>query len=184
VRTALLTQVLAEHERDPATLVVQEFGIDHGACRVDICVINGSFHGYELKSESDTLSRLPNQVQQYGRCLDLSTIVTAPIHLRGVEALVPEWWGIKIVEMAENGQVQISSARVARRNPSPSAMHIAGLLWRDEAALLLTSLGVPLSVLRGNRRELYAQLAENVPLPHLRRFVREMVKSRGNWRHP
>lgn len=184
VRSALLAQVLAEHERDPATLVVQEFGIDHGACRVDVCVINGSFHGYELKSESDTLVRLPNQIARYGRCLDLSTIVTAPSHLRGVEALIPEWWGIKLVEPFADGEVRISTARMARRNPAPSPIHIAGLLWRDEAALLLTSLGAPMSVLRGNRRQLYAQLAENVPLPTLRKFVREMVKSRGTWRRP
>lgn len=183
VRAALLAQVLAAHSARPETLLVQEFGLSHGACRVDICVINGSFHGYELKSESDSLTRLPSQVELYGQCLDRCTLVSSPNHLKDASALLPSWWGIKVAEPIEGG-AKIHTLRAARKNPAPSARHIAALLWRDEAELLLTCIGAPSSAFRGNRQDLYTYLATMVPMPHLRRFVRELVKTRGNWRRP
>src|SRR5690242_17854466 len=61
VRKALKSKLLREHIADPRTLVLDELGLRHGACRVDIAVVNGSMHGYEIKSDSDTLERLPSQ---------------------------------------------------------------------------------------------------------------------------
>jgi hypothetical protein len=39
---------------DLDTRVVEEMGIWAGSVRVDIAVINGEFHGFELKSDRDT----------------------------------------------------------------------------------------------------------------------------------
>lgn len=59
VRQALHRKVLKEHHGDADTLVLDELGLRHGTCRVDIAVVNGYLHGYEIKSDSDTLERLP-----------------------------------------------------------------------------------------------------------------------------
>jgi len=36
-----------------------------GASRIDRAVVNGSVHGYEIKSETDDLTRLPAQARAY-----------------------------------------------------------------------------------------------------------------------
>jgi hypothetical protein len=51
------------------------FGLDHGQVFVDVAVINGEIHGYELKSERDTLERLPRQVEVYSAVLGRATLV-------------------------------------------------------------------------------------------------------------
>jgi len=39
--------------------MLHELGILNGATRIDIAVITGQIEGYELKSERDTIQRLP-----------------------------------------------------------------------------------------------------------------------------
>ena len=61
VRQAVKSYLKALHEDDPATRIVEEMGIWAGSVRIDIAVINGELSGFELKSDSDTLQRLPLQ---------------------------------------------------------------------------------------------------------------------------
>ena len=56
VRFAVHHKLLKESHLDPDCLVVDEFSISLGASRADIAVINGVIHGYELKSEYDSLN--------------------------------------------------------------------------------------------------------------------------------
>ncbi len=59
VRQALRRKVLRDHIGDSSTLVLDELGLRHGTCRVDIAVVNSLLHGYEIKSDADNLARLP-----------------------------------------------------------------------------------------------------------------------------
>ena len=57
----LLIQELAKQEEfvsAPQTFVVQEMDICCGCARIDISLINGLIHGFELKSEQDNLCLL------------------------------------------------------------------------------------------------------------------------------
>src|ERR1700722_14688560 len=55
VLLADLYQIYGDKEQD---LIVEEFGCN--SARTDIAVINGSLHAFEIKSDSDTLDRLPS----------------------------------------------------------------------------------------------------------------------------
>ncbi|MCY1168682.1 MAG: sce7726 family protein [Pseudomonadota bacterium] len=182
VREAVLSQVLREHRRDPNVRVVEELGLENGATRVDIAVINGFLHGYELKSESDNLLRLPHQVESYGRCLDRVTIVVAAKHVQPVLEIIPEWWGIKVASPRTRGGVQVETLRSLQNNPAPSLLHMARLLWREEVIALLQRAGALPNELQGNRATLYARLVEKMPSIELRRAIRETVRCRENWR--
>lgn len=89
VRQALHRKVLKEHHGDADTLVLDELGLRHGTCRVDIAVVNGYLHGYEIKSDSDTLERLPAQIATYGLVLDRATLVVGERHLEKAKPLIP-----------------------------------------------------------------------------------------------
>lgn len=184
VRAAVFRKVLAEHVADPNVLVVEELGLQHGLCRVDIAVVNGFLHGYELKSDADTLERLPAQVEAYSKAMDRATLVVGEHHLWAAESILPPWWGIKVASVGKRGAVSIETHRAVGANPSVSAFHVAHLLWRPEVTKILEERGVEKRRLRGNRRELYEIAAALVPLSELRQLVRESLKTRTTWRHP
>ena len=75
IRAVLKSRLQAKHALEPDTVVVEELGLCQGQVRVDMAVVNGVLHGYEIKSDCDTLRRLPNQVVAYGKVLDRATLV-------------------------------------------------------------------------------------------------------------
>src|ERR1043165_6227884 len=76
------------------TVVIEELGIGKHAVRVDMAIVNGSMHAYEIKSDVDTLRRLSVQAEHYGKCFDQITLVVGPKHVKVARASVPKWWGL------------------------------------------------------------------------------------------
>ncbi|MEA9844115.1 sce7726 family protein [Xanthomonas campestris] len=111
VRAALMKNVISDHIANPDTLVVEELGLNRGSCRVDVAVVNGLLHGYEIKSDADTLSRLPSQVISYSAVLDKATLVVGASHTMRALSLIPDWWGVRIVKTGARGAVLIEPLR-------------------------------------------------------------------------
>jgi len=179
-RAVLLASLGREHRDDPDTRIIEELGIDRGDRRVDVAVVNGSLHGFEIKSDADTLDRLPGQSAAYSGALDLATLVTAPRHVEHALAVVPEWWGITLVEDLGSGWGLVP-LREAGANPSRSSGSLAQFLWRDELVDALTGTGSDPSVGKLRRRELIA-LASALPVATLAPAVRSALKGRQGWR--
>jgi hypothetical protein len=182
VRQALHRKVLREHHGDANTLVLDELGLRHGTCRVDIAVVNGYLHGYEIKSDADTLERLPSQVEIYGSVLDYATLVVGERHLAKAKPLVPEWWGIKVVTAGPRGGITFSNEQRFQTNPSIDPLALAELLWRPEAVKTLHERKAPSQLLKKPRGVLYRYLADTVPLSELRGIIRQQLKARERWR--
>jgi len=182
LRCALKIKLLARYAKDPNTRIVDELGLRHGAARVDIAVVNGIIHGYELKSDKDNLKRLPHQIQIYSSVLDKVTLVVGVRHAVEAMELVPEWWGIKIARVSARGAFEFESYRTARVNPSLDTLSICKLLWREEALTLLDELGEAEGVRHKPRAIVYSRLAQVAALAHLQERVRRQLKSRTNWR--
>lgn len=148
VRQALHRKVLKEHHGDADTLVLDELGLRHGTCRVDIAVVNGYLHGYEIKSDSDTLERLPSQVATYGLVLDRATLVVGERHLDKARPFVPAWWGIKVVTAGPRGGISFETAQPFAQNPTIDPLALAELLWRPEVVEILQEREAPPALLR------------------------------------
>ncbi len=185
IRDALHRKTLRKHHRAPNTLVVDELGLMHGKCRADIAVINGHLFGYEIKSDEDTLSRLPEQVRAYCEVFDRVTVVVGKKHVNLVRNIVPDWWGITVAQRGERGAVNFESERSGQFNKNLNLFSIAQLLWKSEVSQILSELGVPSKLLRQRRSELYRLLVELMKPNDLHRKVRDCLRSRKNWRcHP
>lgn len=182
VRLALHNKVLKEHHGDSDTLVLDELGIRHGTSRVDVAVVNGYLHGYEIKSDSDTLQRLPTQMEIYNSVFDHVTLVVGSKHADKVEELIPGWWGIRVATEGARGAIKFRMKRKPKKNPAIDPIALAELLWRDEAVEELAILGATGKVLRQPRAELYRHLAESMELDELRDTVRRRLKGRQSWR--
>ena len=182
IRSAAKERLLAHAQSCPDTRIVEELGLSHGAARIDIAIINGHIRGIEIKAEADTLLRLPRQVAAYGRVVDLATLVAAARHIDAAAAQLPDWWGIVEARKTDNGTVAFRRLREEKVNRSLDPMTLARLLWRAEVAELLRQLGADEALLRSTRAILYAELIAVLPITRLRRFVRETLKTRENWR--
>lgn len=181
IRAALRQQLETVYRNDVGTLVIDELGLCEGDARVDIAVVNGSLTGYEIKSEADTLQRLPNQVNVYSRLLDQVTVVSSPRHLEKVKKIVPEWWGL--LEVSEQaGELNFRVSQQPQQNPSLDAFALAQLLWRDEALGLLIQLKAEKGMRTKSRPEIWRRLCDATSTPELAALVRGQLKARRSWR--
>lgn len=138
-------------------------------------------HGYELKSDRDTLNRLPEQVNAYSAVFDFVTLVVGERHLYRAIEVVPDWWGIRVVRL-DSGKLLFRDLRLAMVNVSTDPLATVRLLWRQEALDLLAETGGA-SVARSKPREqIYADLVAVAGYGHLRDAVRRCLKNRGDWR--
>lgn len=119
VRHALKRTVLSRYVRDPQSLVLDELGLRHGAARVDLAVVNGMIHGFEIKADRDTLYRLPSQASIYSSVLDRVTLVASSRHMKPALGLVPDWWGVIRIIAGPRGGIRFKSERRPRDNPRP-----------------------------------------------------------------
>lgn len=182
IRRALRREMEQRHGKEANTRLVEELGLCQGTARVDVAIVNGSVHGYEIKSAHDTLVRLPGQTRTYSRALDFVTIITAPAHAIKIRKIIPRWWGIWSAVKEKDG-VRLKECRESRPNPAVDPYSLAQLLWRDEALQALADRGLAAGMRSKPREELWRKLASQLSREELGRVVRECIKCRGaNWR--
>jgi hypothetical protein len=184
IRKALHSKTLKKLHACPDTLIVDELGLIHAQARIDVAVINGCVHGFEIKSSTDSLDRLPRQLGLYSECLEKLTIVCAEKHTKAVRKLIPRWCGVLVASKGKRGAIAFETVRETRPNPFVDAKCLAHLLWRDEAVSLLARLDAPASILRRPRAELYQCIAELLTVPQITQSIKEFMASRRNWRYP
>jgi hypothetical protein len=182
IRKLLLPFVHQEHNGPSEMLLIEEFAIFGGANRADVAALNGISHGYEIKSDRDSLSRLPQQVAAYGAIFEFATLVSTVRHLQDARKIIPRWWGIIKASSPDGDGIRLERIRESHNNPAPHAESIASLLWRPEALRLLTSLGLDRGVRSKPMEHLVARLAREMPVEKLSAFVREALRARGDWR--
>jgi hypothetical protein len=169
------------HAGDDNTRVVEEMGIWAGSVRVDLAVINGEFHGFELKSERDTLERLPNQASLYSEVFDRVTLVLADRHAEKAMAKIPDWWGVFTAYWAKTDDLQLKILRRPGFNPAVKPVQVARILWRGEALALLEKYDA-VKGFRSKPADILAhRIAAVLSLDVLRNEVRSALKARENW---
>lgn len=182
IRTALKKHLTVIHRGDIGTRIIEEFGVTHGAARVDIAVVNGSIHGFELKSDIDTLYRLPEQMLFYNSVFDRITLVVGKTHLYEAFKIIPEWWGVIIAKAVNRATVRFLNIREADENPARDSVSIASLLWRQEALDILEKRNQTKGIRSKPRRTIYERLANVLDQDTLRTEVRGCLFARGDWR--
>lgn len=181
IRQKLLSTILSKYNNAPDSIIIEELGLCQGQSRIDIAVVNGSLMGYEIKSELDTLNRLPLQQEIYNKILDYITIVSYTSHLKHIENIIPEWWGIIEVKK-ENESFSFVTHKKPTRNQNLDGYSIAQLLWKNEALEILEDLNLAHGVRSKPRSFIWKRLSESLQIDSLRDIVRQKIKARGNWR--
>lgn len=181
IRKVLLKSVQNQYENDTDTLIVEELGLCQGDARVDLAIVNRLIHGYEIKSERDTLNRLSGQQDIYNKVLDCVTVVAGSRHLSKIKKIVPAWWGISEAKY-KNKKLIIVEERPCKKNATVDPSALVQLLWRDEALSILRQRDLHRGTVSKPRNIIWERLVECLLLNELRDEVRKKIKTRQNWR--
>ncbi len=146
-----------------------------GTTRADVVHITEHFmHGYEVKSDGDTLQRVANQLRCYGEVYDFVTFVVTEKHLAKLLPLLPAWVGVLVASAAG-----LRPHRPAAYNATVARAPLAGLLLLAEVKQYLLALGLRgVSTLRRREVSSFLRTTQLMPLSGLAQFVRARLMAR------
>jgi hypothetical protein len=166
-------------ENDRPAELFEEFGVQHGTSRIDIAVINGVMHGYEIKSDCDTLERLPEQMNEFNAVFDKITLVVGKRHLYKAMHIVPDWWGVMLAKVdTTKNRVVFNTIREPEINKKQVGISIARLLWREEALQILEERNSAKGVRSKPRELIYERLVNILEAGDLKERVSNLLTSR------
>jgi hypothetical protein len=178
IRAALLRRLMAAHKREADTAFIEELGLCRGRVRVDVAVVNGSLHGYEIKSDRDSLRRLAGQVDLYGQVLDRAALVVGRRHAEEALGLLPAWWEVQVVD-GDSESVRVKQVRRGRKNPTRSARALVELLWLDDAMAMLEARGGARGYRGSPRRIVWDRVCALYSVDEIAQAVRVQLKARS-----
>lgn len=173
IKAALIDRLYAKGEVCPDAVLISEMVVDNWARRADVVLANGKLSAFEIKSDLDSLARLPGQLETYRNFFERVIVVITPRFLKRTEEIVPEGIGIWVVE--NDGHEGIKEKRRARTFEL-SAEAAINLMTVTDLRRLLSANGVT-GLGRGSRRELEV-LVRNLTRKDLAAAARDSVKRR------
>lgn len=178
IRPALKTRLVAEHMNDAGTVLLEELGVCRGQVRIDLAVVNGLLHGFEIKSDRDSLRRLASQADLYSKVFDRTTLVVGKRHLDEALTIIPCWWGVWRVEPTWQGP-RFKVVRRGSRNAGLDPRLLVELLWLDEAVTLLEQRGAARGIKGKPRRVVWDRVCEYLCTNEIATAVRDHLKARA-----
>jgi len=182
IRSALREKLRKLYARDKKLRIIEELGVSHGTARIDIAVVNGIMHGYEIKSDQDTLQRLPEQMNIFNAVFDKVTLVVGKSHLYNAINMIPDWWGIIVAKADQNGSIIFNVIREGENNKEQDSVSVARLLWRNEALKILEEAGEAHGFYSKPRASIYEKLSTILDQETLSAKVRDAIFFRAEWR--
>ncbi|MGH2682731.1 MAG: sce7726 family protein [Actinomycetota bacterium] len=174
VRDRLRAEIVASAKTPSET--IYEFWVPRSNERADVVVVGGHMSAFEIKTERDTLKRLPRQATAYARLFDRCTIVLAERHVAAAMEMLPEWWGIVTI-VTDEGQPSFRSVRSATPNHGVDPETLVRLLWREEVRAVLAALGHEPDA-QASRSSMWGHLISLVDVDRLKEVVRRAILAR------
>lgn len=133
VRAALTDAIAAQHPTGPYMLVPEVDIRWSVPARIDVLLVADRINAFEIKSDADSLTRLPRQVESYSMIAERATLVVGARHHRAAAQLVPDWWSVWLATRGDD-TVTIRQVRRGRLNPDVNPVAVTSFL--DRVALV------------------------------------------------
>jgi hypothetical protein len=176
IRSVLLADLAKKYPDADQDLILEEFGCN--SARIDVAVINGALHGYEIKSDSDTTERLDGQIAAYSGVFDFITVVCGKRLLGTIREKIPKTCGITLA-VCDDGNIHLREVRKPKKNPSQRKFDLARMMWRDEALRCLRAHGHTHVNSRHHAEEVWRAASDCLHLEVLSEAARLAIKARG-----
>lgn len=112
-----------------------------GKVRADmIAVLEDGLCGIEIKSHSDSYTRLADQIKGYNKFCDICYLCAGSIHTHADEHIPPEWG---LISMTVREGVSFEIVREAQKRKKDPLKNQLALLWRNELADILLAEKLP-----------------------------------------
>lgn len=171
IKAMLAGRLLARGYFVGDAVLINEFTVDGSSRRADLVVANTRLHAFEIKSSSDSLERLPGQLETYQRFFDKVTLVVAPCHEDKVLSMAQD--AIAVWRVDDSGELRI--LRRGRCLEVRDRDALVSLLQVSDLRSVLRKAGVsPLPRLRAD----LVAATQNLPIARLRKAVLGAIKNR------
>lgn len=177
IRSHLRWRLEREIGHSADTLVVDELAVSGGIARLDIAVLNGVIHGFEIKSESDSLTRLPRQIEYFSEVADFMTLVVVDQFVADALNAIPDWWGLAVARRRGTAMF-FEMRRGCAPNPAVVVPSFLEFLWREEAFAMLAEHGSVHRLKAATKDRLYRELAQQIPWGRLHDLVLRTLRLR------
>lgn len=176
MKAAIIDRLFERAYVDDDAVLVSEMTVANWSRRADVVLANGSLWAFEVKSELDSLARLPGQLETFTAHFEKVCVVCAPRFEAGARELLPEGVGLWISE--RDGTL---TERIRPRNSPLSKTAAVGLMKASELRRVLACNGM--TGLADAPRWRLAELALQLPARDLAHAARNAIKRRHRSRH-
>ncbi|UVN46216.1 sce7726 family protein [Pseudomonas mosselii] len=171
----LLIDWLFDKKMVDDAVIINEMVVANWSRRADIAVANGRLYGFEIKSQFDSLKRLPGQLESFQEHFDKVVVVAAPKFISSIERDYPESIGILEVSLS-SGRPRLRQVRAGRIKEVKDIARLTSLITKSELERFLrvsgASNGTNLS-----RSEMARKLSAR-HVQKLRAYVLSCIKER------
>ncbi len=176
MKAAVVDRLLAGSHVNEDAVLISEMTVANWSRRADVVLANGKLWAFEIKSEADSLSRLPGQIETFRNYFEKFTVVAAERFESAILAMVPDGVGVWIVDGEGN-----LKQKVAARQVTLSKEAYTSLMTGSELRRLLSANG--LRPAKDAPRAALDLLARQLPASDLASAARDAVKRRHRVRH-
>lgn len=173
LKAAVVDRLLSAGVLDADSVLISELTVANWGHRTDMVLANGRLWGFELKSDRDSLDRLPCQLRAFSNLFEKLIVVVAEKFEEKAALLVQEVEGAGLWIAKRSGEI------VERVRPKTTALKPEGaisLMTAEELRALLRTHGT--KGLRSHSRAELVQLAMDLPAMTLAEGARSAIKER------
>jgi hypothetical protein len=176
IRKALISY-LARRTNAPLA-IIEEMHVCNGNAIADVVAVYKSMHCYEIKGETDSISRIIRQAEFFDQAFPLITLVTTENHAIKAQETTPKHWGIVIASTTKRDVIGFKNLRGASKNKAYRPEIALLTLWRPELLEMrptLKSIGEKM-----NRKDIASQIASSTPTHALNELLGKTLAARRN----
>lgn len=163
--------------------VLEEVRVHNGNAIADVVTVHRAAHCYEIKGETDAISRIVRQGSYYDQAFRRITLVTTENHLRQAQRIAPAHWGVMVATSADRqagADVErpptLRYVRKATLSPKFDKQIALLALWKCE---LLTMCGVETkNAQKLSRANLSEMIAERTGAREISASVAQLLLTR------
>lgn len=170
-KAVLLQYLLQKGVITEDVVIINELALEFFSRRADIALVNGSIEFFEIKSEADTLTRLPGQIETFSKFCDKLHVVGAACHIENILKNVPE----NVAVWQLDTQAGIKIIQRGRKNILRDKKSLLKLINGQELKQVLARNGVKAE---SNRRKHMDDAVQDISAEELRSGVLEVLKRR------
>jgi len=174
IKKTVLNYLLDKNKLKNNVTVISELTIDSFSRRVDLVVLNDhKMIAYEIKSDADSLNRLPGQLDKYQQYFDKVVVVSTLKHINNILTTVPE--NIEVWEVTDS---KVTVRKRGKVNKFLAKEDYLDLLKVNDMRRLASIMKVNISGSKSEVRRIIMDNISKIKRENLKVFVLSTISKR------